>query len=188
MALDRTLFEISVKESDHGREYWLERPWLSDRRPEVQRADILIVPWEDFRDNEPALFPQGAADFVRRLAEYGSLSMELAIDEDRYHEILLHSKMHRVPTMLVTLLALPALAGMLGNLMTDLVKGSGNSDQVKMKLIVEGAHGRCIALEYEGPPERLADTLIKEADRCFPEQNADHAPATDSTPSAGETA
>jgi hypothetical protein len=74
--------------------------------------------------------------------------------------------------MLVTLVALPALAGMLGNLMSDVLKGGGKEDQVKIKLIVEGDHGRCIALEYEGPPDRLADTLVKEADRCFPNASA----------------
>lgn len=169
MTLERTLFEISVKESDQGREYWLDRPWLSERRAKVQQADILVVPWEDFRENQPALFPQGAADLVRQIAQYGTLSLELAIDEAQYSEILLHSKMHRVPTMLVTLVALPAFAGMLGNLMTDLIKGGGKHDQVQMKLIVEGDNSRCIALEYQGPPDRLADTLVKEAERCLPE-------------------
>lgn len=176
MAFERTLFEISVKESDQSREYWLDRPWLSERRAEVQQADILVVPWEDFRENQPALFPQGAADLVRQIAQYGSLSLALAIDEDQYSEILLHSKMHRVPTMLITLVALPAFAGMLGNLMTDLVKGGSKQDQVQMKLIVEGDHGRCIALEYQGPPDRLADTLIKEAERCLPEPESSPPP------------
>lgn len=177
MALDRTLFEISVKESDKGREYWLGRPWLAQRRADVQQADVLIVPWEDFRENEPALFPKGAADLALRLAELGPLSVELAVDEDQYQEILLHSKMHRIPTVLATLLVLPAFAGMLGNLMTEAVKGGSDRDQVKMKLIVEGEHGRCIALEYEGPPNRLADTLLEEAGRCFPDRKPIHGAA-----------
>lgn len=178
MALDRTLFEVSVRESDRGREYWLARPWLVDRRAEVQRADVLVVPWEDFRDDEPALYPQGSADVVRQLAGYGALSLELAIDEDRYHEISMHSKMHRMPTMLVKIVLLPAVGGMLGNLMTELVKGGNHRDQVKLRVIVEGDHGRCASIDYEGPPGRLAHTLLAEADRCFPDQGAVELPAT----------
>lgn len=185
MPLDRTLFEVSIKESDKGREYWLSRPWLEDRRSTVQQADVLVVPWEDFRDDEPALYPKGASDFVNDLSSTGSLSMELAVDEDHYFEIMLHSKLDRLPTMLVTLVALPALAGMLGNLMTNVVTGGNESGQVKMKVIVEGEYGRCVSLDYEGPPTRLAETLLQESYRCFPEQRSDKAitqnPATDST-------
>jgi hypothetical protein len=42
MSLDRTLFERSIKESDHSREYWLDRPWLNERRREVQGADVDV--------------------------------------------------------------------------------------------------------------------------------------------------
>lgn len=183
MPLDRTLFEISIKESDKGREYWLSRPWLEDRRTIVQQADVLIVPWENFRENEPALYPKGSSDFINDLSATGSLSMELAVDEEHYYEIMLHSKLDRFPTMLVTLVALPALAGMLGNLMTNVATGGNESGQVKMKLIVEGEYGRCVSLDYEGPPTRLAETLLQESHRCFPEPRSDKAieqnPVTD---------
>ena len=168
MALDRTLFEITVKESDRGREYWLDRPWLIDRREAALDADVLVVPWEDFREGESALFPQGAADLVQQLSEKGPLTLFIAIDEERYQEILLHSKKHRFPTMLVKAIALPALAGMLGNIMSDLIKGGKSSDTVEITVVVEGDHGHCISLAYQGPPSRVTDTLLKEAERCLP--------------------
>lgn len=180
MALDRTLFEISLKESDQNREYWLNRPWLAARRSDVQSADILVVPWEDFREGAPALFPQGSADLVRELSQLGSLTFELAIDEDQYQEILLHSKQFRIPMMVVTMLAVPALAGMLGNLMSDAVKGNDTTDQVEMSLIIQGDHGRSVSLRYKGPPGRLAETLVAEAMRCFPDQSV--APALEPLP------
>lgn len=187
MALDRTLFEISVKESDRGREYWLDRPWLKDRRNDVRSADILVVPWEDFREGAPALYPQGSADFIRDLSRYGSLTFELAIDEEEYREILLHSKLIRLPVMVVTLVALPALAGMLGNLMSDAVKGNDKPDQVEMSVIVQD-HGCNIWVNYKGPPDRLADSLRQEASRCFPQRDAlppeEQEPPADSAPAA----
>lgn len=168
MALDRTLFEISVKESDKSREYWLDRPWLEARRDEVRSTDVLIVPWEDFREGSPALFPQGAADTVRQLAQFGNLTLGIAVDGDSYQEILMHSKMHRLPTMLVKVALLPALAGMLGNLMSDFIIGGENGDKVELKLIVQGEHGKCISLDYSGPPNRLVETIVAETERCLP--------------------
>lgn len=168
MALERTLFQVSVKESEKNREYWLQRPWISDRKQEVMAADVLLVPWENFRENEPALFPQGTAQIYQAISKMGDISFGLASDEQEYREIALHSKLSRLPQMVVTTLMLPALAGMLGNLMSDSVHGGKPDDLVEFKVIVQGTNGRCIDIEYKGPATRLADTLIDEVERCFP--------------------
>jgi hypothetical protein len=168
MSMDRTLFELSVKESGYNRAYWLKQPWLEVRLDDVRAADVLVVPWENFRPEQPALFPLGSGDLVRSLREMGALTFEFAIDEDQYGEILLHSKATRLPAMIVTSLMLPALAGMLGNLMSDLVQNGGPKDAVEMRVIVEGDHGRCIAIDYRGPPSRAVDALVTEAERCLP--------------------
>lgn len=168
MAIERTLFEISVKESDCNREYWLKKPWLATRRNDIQDTDVLVVPWENFRENEPALFPKGSIDVVAELSDCGPLSIAFAVDDDHYVEILLHSKKLRMPAMLVTYIAFPALAGMLGNLMSDALKRDTEVDQVEMKIIVQGENGQCIALEYSGPPGRLAETMVDQVARCFP--------------------
>lgn len=182
MALDRTLFSVSVKESDKGREYWLNRPWLAVRRRDVQGADILVVPWEDFRENLPALFPQGTADFVAQLTLRGGPTLQLAIDGEVYQEILLHSKMHRLPTFVLNSVLLPALAGMLGNLLTEVFKAGGENDAVHLKVIVEGGHGHCISIDYEGPVEKMPSTLLEHAERCLPEGSDPAEPLTETSP------
>lgn len=170
MALERTLFEIRVKECKENREYWLSRPWLSTRRDSVLGADVLVVPWENFRENQAALYPKGSTEVISELARQGPLSIALAVDDEQYVEILLHSKMQRLPALLVTHVALPALAGMLGNLMYDSIAEDDEVEQVQIKLIVQGENGQCVSLDYSGPPGRLAETLIEEASRCFPNQ------------------
>jgi hypothetical protein len=55
---NRTLYELVVAESDHGRAYWAERPWLSEGAKEnIRSADVLIVPWVDFRPSHPIPLP-----------------------------------------------------------------------------------------------------------------------------------
>lgn len=169
MTVNQTLFEIKVTESNKNREYWISRQWLSDRRSDVTSADILAVPWENFREGDAALYPQGTGEFINLLKRH-SLNVDIAIDEQHYHEILLHSKLYRLPTLVVTLVALPALAGIIANLVTELMTGSPADDRVKFNVIVQGIHGKCISIEYEGPANRLAESLVSEASRCLPSE------------------
>lgn len=168
MALDRTLFEIRVKESDQNREYWVNKPWLQDRRADVRCADILVLPWVDFREEGETLFPLGTADIVAMIAAATDLTVGVAVDRTGYKEILLHSKEHRFPTLLVNSLILPAVAGVLSNLATDAIKGVQGPATVELRVIVEGDHGRCISVDYKGPPDRLSTELLDEVNRCLP--------------------
>ena len=168
MTFDRTLYEVRVKETDRNREYWVSRPWLDERRDEVREADILIVPWENFRNEEATLFPRGTTDIAAKVREFSGLSVAIAVDRLAYKEIMLHSKEHRLPTIFVREILLPTLAGILATLAADAVLHGSPDDKVEVSVIVEGKQGRCISVEYKGPANRLAETVVQEAERCLP--------------------
>jgi hypothetical protein len=168
VTLDRTLYEIRVKETDRNREYWVSRPWLADRRDEVREAAILIVPWENFRNEEATLFPRGTTDVAARIREVSGVSVAIAVDRLAYKEIMLHSKEHRLPTIFVREVLLPTLVGILATLAADAVMHGTPNDTVEVSVIVEGEQGRCISVEYKGPATRLAETVVKETERCLP--------------------
>lgn len=175
--MERTFLHIDVKETSHNREYWASRPFLGDQAAKVRSADILIVPWEDFREGQAVLFPQGTSDFFLRLQKAGA-DVALAVDSKQYAEIALHAKAWRIPTLVVSALLLPALAGFLGDVLHDAVTDVGANDTIEMKVIVEGSNGRCISVDYKGAPSRALDTILDEAERCLPEIT-DGSPETD---------
>jgi hypothetical protein len=166
--MDRTLFHVEVKESSQGRSYWLDRPWMQTQRLAARDADILVVPWENFREGFPAVFPQGTSQFVVQLREATGSTVAIAIDKDQYVEITLHSNVKRYATLLVTLVALPTVASTIGNLLSHAIEGAKPDDTVELKLLVEDHGDKCISIEYKGPPGRAVETVVKEAERCLP--------------------
>lgn len=166
--MDRTLFHVEVKESNEGRSYWLDRPWAQAQRSAMRDADILVIPWEDFREGFPALFPQGTAEFATRLRETTGSSVAIAVDKDQYQEITLHSDVKRYATLLITLVTLPAIANAIGTMLADAIKGAKPGDSVELKLLIEDHGDKCISIEYKGPPDRAVDTVLREAERCLP--------------------
>ena len=181
MNTNTTLFKVDVSETSKDREYWAMRPWVSaEARLNVRDADILLIPWEDFREGRPALFPQGTTDFLRTLTQhFPERALVLAVDKTRFEEIALHARQTRWPTVMVTAVLLPLLVNVLTELAKKLVEEHPSQQTVQIGLIVEGKHGHCIEIDYNGPVNEIARTLTEQANKCLAhlEDKPRHPPA-----------
>ena len=176
--MDRTLLQVTVLETGHDRDYWATRPYVGDQSAAVRAADVIVAPWEDFREGQPVLFPESSTDLITQLREVFGDQLAVAVDANGYAEIALYGKASRLPTLFVTALLLPALAGALGDVIHDRFAGEPPTATVEMRVVVEGDHGPCISVEYKGPPSRALDTVMSEVERCLPAA----APAPDALP------
>jgi hypothetical protein len=170
METKTTLFRVDVSQTEKDREYWATRPWISnDASQKLRAADVLIIPWENFREGHPALFPQGTTDFlsslVHRLPEN---AFAVAVDQEMFEEIALHARRVRWPTIMVTAVLLPLLVNVLTELAKKLIDEHPHEQSIQMHLLVEGKHGHCIEIDYDGPANDLARTLTEQADKCLP--------------------
>ena len=176
-----TLLRVDVSETEKDREYWATRPWVSDELVQrLRAADVLIIPWENFREGRPALFPQGTTDFLNTLVRHlPDKAFAVAVDKERFEEIALHARQTRWPTVMVTVVLLPLLVNVLTELTKKLIEEHPNEQKVQMRVLVEGKHGQCIEISYEGPANDLARTLTQQADKCLPqlEDTPRHVPA-----------
>lgn len=167
--LDQTFLSIDVKESVRGRDYWATRKWVdSETQEKIRSADIVIVPWENFRDR-PALFPQETDEIFQLLnEEMDTSTVAMGAPKNAYEEIALHSQDFKLPTIFVTALLLPTLAQILGNRIDRALPGYTSDSTIEMEVIVEGKRGNCISIKYKGPKDDLAPTLLKQTERCLP--------------------
>jgi len=171
-SFSRTVFSLSIAETDCSRDYWATREWVSPAaQADIRSSAIIAVPWENFRDGEKALFPQGTADVIALVRKaFNDKEIAVGIDREFYKEIALHGREWRLPTFLVTAVLVPALVQVLGNRIDNALFSPTEKDSVEVELIVEGSRGRCMSLKYKGPPSRLIETLTNETKNCFPDE------------------
>lgn len=164
--VNRTLLKVTVSETDEDRDFWATRPWARDNAEGIRKAEIIVVPWINFRKDAEVLFPQGTTDIVLSLRE--ALPIVVGVDRSAYAEVALYANIKRLPVIFVTSLMVPALAGALGNILSDQVTRSQPTEFIEMRLIVESQGSPCISIEYKGPPGRAVDTLLDYIERCVP--------------------
>lgn len=177
---EKRILRIEVTETSRGREYWATRPWAQEVIADIRAGDIVLVPWENFREGQSALYPQGTGDIYKRVRDaLADKKVVVGIAKTQYAEVALHGRAWRLPTFLVTVLVFPALAQVLGNRLDEWLSEAKPKDTVHLELIVEGPKGRCVAIKYEGPKDRLLYAVGDEVKRCFPPEPAAAAKAKD---------
>jgi hypothetical protein len=166
--LNRTFLNLEVSETDKDRAYWTSRPWLSNAEA-ARAADVILVPWENFRDSKPALFPQGTGDLFRELSKaLADKNIAIAIDQGKYEEVALHAEASRIATLFATVLALPFVINLLSSKVDRWMNDPTPPQTVEMEVIVEGDWGHCLSIKYKGPPSEIVDAISKQADKCLP--------------------
>lgn len=167
--LDRPIFRLEVKETAKGRYYWRTNKKISEQvRLQVSAADVLVAPWEQRAETGPS-FPDGTTYFYRFLQEsLEGRSLLILADRESYTELALHGESLRLPSIIVSKFMLPVLVLVVAHFAIENLDGTEAGALVEFELVVENEDGRCISIRYEGPPDRIADSLISEAERCFP--------------------
>ena len=159
--LEKTLFQLSVTETSKNLDYWASRPWLSaNTAAAIRSSQLVIVPWEDFREDNPILFPNGTTDWFEILRK--QLAIQIAAEEENYREIALHANIWRIPTILLTAVALPVFAQILADQIEQKYL-QHSDDRIEMRVLVNGNNGKCIEIDYKGPPEKAVDALLDNA-------------------------
>jgi hypothetical protein len=170
-AFAREFLKFEVAETREGKGYWLDQPWVDEeQRVTLLKADILAVPHVR-NGSEGPVFPDGSEAFLARLREVLGTDAHLgvAIRAADYHEMALHSKAWRLPTLFVTSVAVPLVINILAARIDTLLPGHKTGDTAEMTLIVEGAHHKTLKLQFKGDPRDLGDFLHRAVPRFIDE-------------------
>jgi hypothetical protein len=176
-AFAREFLKFEVTETVQGRGHWLDQPWVDEaQRASLLKAHILALPHVG-DESEGPVFPSGSEAFLARFRELlgTGANLEVAIRAADYHELALHSKAWRLPTLFVSYVALPFVINIFAARIDTLLPGHKTGDTAEVILIVEGTHHKTLKLQFKGDPKDLGDLLKRSIPRFIEE--LDDAPA-----------
>jgi hypothetical protein len=176
-AFAREFLKFEVTETTQGKGYWLDQIWIDEaQRASLASAHVLALPHIDGESGGP-VFPDGSEAFLARFREIlgRDFSLGVAIRATDYHELALHSKVWRLPTLFVSYAALPLVINILAARIDTLLPGHKNGHTAEITLIVEGAHHKTLKLQFKGDPNDLGDLLQRSVPRFI--DDLEHAPA-----------
>lgn len=160
---EKLILEFKVTETSHDRQYWVSRPYDSDpnTRAQTQSADVLLYPWEQFREQND-LFPAGTTEFFKYLGrELPHQAIAVAMDEDKYQEISLHAHEFRLPSLFIK----EALVAIVVSTCTEYLlhrHAHPINDIAQLEIIIEAPSRPCIKVSYKGPVGQLTDRILDE--------------------------
>jgi len=174
----REFLKLDIAETSLGRGYWLDQPWVDEvQRPSLTQAAVLALP--HLRDDVPgAVFPDGSDAFIARFREmlgpYTTLAV--AIRDEDYQELALHSRAWRLPALFVSYVALPIVLNIFSSRIDELLPGHNKGDTAEVTLFIEGENHKTLKFQYKGDPKDLGDVLSKSVPRFIDQLDPPSAP------------
>ena len=157
---------LTVRESGITFDEVHAKPYISDDiKADVMNANALLLPNENFREGFDLLFPEYTTDFFAYLKSNQSdgLNVDIAISDDEFKPIEMHSEMLNLPILLVEWVFFPLLVNVISNYLYDYItkrKNAKNEHKVIVKIIVEETKTKKTkTIEYEGDADKFSDAM-----------------------------
>lgn len=140
---------------------------------DIKKANLLIIPNEGFRDEGDLLFPETTREFFEFLKENASdrIVADIAISDDDFQRIELHSAVVEVAKIIVQWAVLPIATSMIAAFLYDLVQKYHRKPEdtsAKVQIITEETETkRSKKITYEGPVSGIKDALDQATKELF---------------------
>jgi hypothetical protein len=136
----------------------------TETRAAVERASIVLVPDEGFRDYPGPVFPKGTVDFLQYLKEHApnGTNVAIAAEDADYKEVVLHSDIVRLATILVEYIAVPVATSLMAAYLWDLLRSRLPRAEARAAILIhrkDGAVEQTVRISYEGPASNLQQAL-----------------------------
>lgn len=146
-------------EAMYSKEY-IPKEYMED----IKKANLLIIPNENFRGKGNLLFPETTPEFLDFLREDNNeIIADIAIGDDNFQRIELHSAVIEVATIIVEYVVLPIAVGIVSSFLYDQVKKhrrTADDTTANVQIIVEETkRKKTKKIIYKGPVSEVKDTL-----------------------------
>jgi hypothetical protein len=150
------------------------KPYIVDEiKSEIITANALLVPHENFRDGYSLLFPETTNEFYSYLSSNkpDGLNLNIAISDDDFNLIEMHSEVLNLPIMLVQWVALPLLTSLIAGFLHDWIKrrvNAKNEHKANIKIMVEETKSKKVkTIQYQGDAESFSESMKDVVDKLF---------------------
>lgn len=158
--------KVQIIDSDLTFEKIYEKKYIpSEYLDEIKKANLLIVPNENFRKKGDVLFPETTREFFEYIQDHPNdeIVADIAISDDNFQRIELHSAVIEVATIIVNVVVLPVAIKMISNYLYDLIKKYHRKPEdtsARLKIISEETKTKKTKIiSYEGPVSEVKETL-----------------------------
>ena len=159
-----TVFNVS--DTDITFEGIYQKPYVPmEYMADIKRANLLIIPNENFRDECDILFPETTREFFDFIKEASGdeIVADIAISDEDFRRIELHSAAIEVATIIVESALFDIAVGLVVSFLYDLIKKYHRKPEetsAKVKIITEETDTKkSKMITYEGPVSEVKDTL-----------------------------
>lgn len=125
---------------------------------EIKKADILLIPYEGYRETKGYFFPECTDEFFRFLKNYDEeLLVDICISDDEYQTLELHSDLINLAMLIIPSASWTIVINMVSAYLYDAVKKlnrSANEINVNFKTISEN-DGKSKEVNYSGTIENF---------------------------------
>ena len=158
--------KVQIIDSDLTFEKIYEKKYIpSEYLDEIKKANLLIVPNENFRKKGDVLFPETTREFFEYIQDHPNdeIVADIVISDDNFQRIELHSAVIEVATIIVNVVVLPVAINMISNYLYDLIKKYHRKPEdtsARLKIISEETKTKKTKIiSYEGPVSEVKETL-----------------------------
>ena len=132
---------------------------------DIKKANLLIIPNENFRDEGDVLFPETTREFFDFIREFPNdeIIADIAISDENFKRIELHSALIEVAPIIVQWVVFPIATSMIASFLYELVKKYRRKPEdtsAKVQIITEEtATKKSKKITYEGPVSGVKEAL-----------------------------
>ena len=170
--------KIEIEETDITFDSIYDKPFIpQDYIEDIKKADILIIPEENFREEGDVLFTETTREFLEYLQEQipKDMSVDIAISDEDFRKIELHSDLVNVATIIVSSTAFSIACSMVASFLYDMAKKLLKRPQdlnAKVKIISEETKTKKTkSITYEGPVSGIKEALEQASKDLFKDEN-----------------
>ncbi len=156
---------IKIEDTDISFEKMYNKEYIPEEyKEDIKKANLLVIPNEDFREKGDLLFPETTLEFLEHLREDNNeIIADIAIGDENFQRIELHSAVIEVATIIVEYVVLPLAISMVANFLYDQVKKhhrEPDKTTANVEIITEETKRKTTKkIIYKGPVSEVKDAL-----------------------------
>ncbi len=149
-----------------------EKPYFATEYfEEIKKANLLVLPSENIRENVGPVFPELTSDFLRYLRTHAGegVIVDIAVDDAHYQKLVMHSWPVALATLLIREEILEQTTKLVVGFLKEVAKKNNryeNEMDAFVNIIVEGEE-TCRKIMFSGRVSELEEALEKAIEQGF---------------------